>query len=482
MTGVTIGIMNSIPPMADRSTMSHADEAPLAPRGVSSIEEAERWLADRRIEDIECITPDLAGVPRGKMMPTRKFLSNARLALPGSIFMQTISGDYPEETEHFQYQPHDGDFKLQPDLATLAAVPWESDPTAQVICDLVDVDGEPVGLSPRNVLKRVLDAYAADGLEAVIAPEIEFYLVKPNPDPDYPLEPPVGRSGRAISGGQSYSIAGVNEFDELIDDIYDFSEAQGLEIDTLIHEEGAAQLEINLRHGEPMRLADEVFLFKRTLREAALKHDMYATFMAKPIAGQPGSAMHIHQSVIEAETSRNVFSNPDGSESQRFLNFIAGQQAYLPKSMSLLAPYVNSYRRLTRNISAPVNVHWGYDNRTTGLRIPISGPEARRVENRLPSSDVNPYLAIATSLACGLLGIRQKLEPKPAVATAANEGDIDLPRGLLDAVALLEDCAPLADLLGHEFVATYCAVKHGEFETFMEVISSWEREFLLLNV
>ncbi|MEM6665604.1 MAG: glutamine synthetase family protein [Pseudomonadota bacterium] len=450
-------------------------------RGVPSLDAASDWLGARSIEDIECITADIAGVARGKMMPSRKFLENARLSLPGSIFMQTISGDYPDETDDYKYQPHDGDFRLVPDLSTLASVPWETDPTAQVICDLLDVDGRPIGLAPRNVLRRVLDAYRERGWKPVIAPEIEFYLVKPNPDPDYPLEPPVGRSGRAIAGGQSYSIAGVNEFDELIDDIYDFSEAQGLEIDTLIHEDGAAQLEINLRHGDPLKLADEVFLFKRTIREAALKHNMYATFMAKPIAGQPGSAMHIHHSVVDGD-GHNIFSTANGEESEHFLGYIAGMQTYLPACISLMAPYVNSYRRLTRNISAPVNVEWGYDNRTTGLRVPISGPEARRVENRLPSSDVNPYLAIAGSLACGLLGMTEDLKPRPPIAFAANEGEIELPRGLLDAVALLEDCPPLKALLGPDFVAAYCAIKYGEFETFMQVISPWEREYLLLNV
>ena len=133
----------------------------------------------------------------------------------------------------------------------------------------------------------------------------------------------------------------------MIDDIYHFSESQGLEIDTLIHEEGAAQLEINLRHGDPIELADQVFLFKRTIREAALKHDIYATFMAKPMQGQPGSAMHIHQSIIDKKTGRNIFSNPDGTESEAFRLFIGGMQKHVPASLVMFAPYVNSYRRLT---------------------------------------------------------------------------------------------------------------------------------------
>ncbi|MGP2491372.1 glutamine synthetase family protein [Mesorhizobium sp. PUT5] len=451
-------------------------------RGVRNWKEVSAWLEWRGIEDIECITPDQAGVARGKMMPSSKFTSNTSLALPSAVFMATISGRYPEDGNGFVYPEDDGDLKLVPDLSTLTMVPWEDDPTAAVICDLVHQDGRSVEFTPRNVLKRVLAAYDKRGLKAVVAPEIEFYLVNKNPDPDYPLTPPVGRSGRAIGGGAGYSIAGVNEFDELIDDIYHFSESQGLEIDTLIHEEGAGQLEINLRHGDPVELADQVFMFKRTIREAALKHDTYATFMAKPIQGQPGSAMHIHQSIIDKKTGRNIFSAEDGSETEAFFHFIGGMQKHMPSALVMFAPYVNSYRRLTQAASAPVNNKWGYDNRTTAFRVPRSDPAARRVENRIPSSDANPYLALAASLACGLIGLVEKLSAEPPVVTTANEDEIDLPRGLLEAVELFENDQALRKVLGEPFVTTYAAIKKAEFETFMEVISPWEREYLLLNV
>jgi len=451
-------------------------------RGVKNWKEASSWLEWRGIEDIECIAPDQAGVARGKMMPSKKFTSNTSLALPSAVFMTTISGRYPDDSGDFTYPEADGDLKLLPDLSTLCEVPWESDPTAQVICDLVTQDGQAAEFTPRNVLKRVVEAYRKRGLTPIVAPEIEFYLVKKNPDPDYPLEPPIGRSGRSIAGGQSYSIAGVNEFDELIDDIYDFSERQGLEIDTLIHEEGAGQLEINLRHGDPVELADQVFMFKRTIREAALKHDTYATFMAKPIQGQPGSAMHIHQSIVDAKTGRNVFTDEDGGETPTFRHFVGGMQRHVPNALVMLAPYVNSYRRLTQSASAPVNTRWGYDNRTTAFRIPRSDAQARRVENRIPSSDANPYLALAASLACGLIGIIEKVPADHPTGEAVNEDEIELPRGLLEAVELFEADTALRDILGSAFVSTYSAVKKAEFETFMEVISPWEREYLLLNV
>ena len=451
-------------------------------RGVANWTQATEWLRVRGIEDIECITPDFAGVARGKMMPSSKFTSNTSLSLPSAVFRHTISGEYPEETGDFRYDPLDGDLKLMPDLSTLSVVPWETDPTAQVICDMVTTKGDPVSYTPRNVLKRVVELYTERGWKPVVAPEIEFYLVAQSDDPDYPLKPPRGRSGRTITGGQSYSIAGVNEFDELVDDIYDFSDKQGLEIDTLIHEEGPAQLEINLRHGDPIELADQVFLFKRTIREAAIKHGMYATFMAKPMQQYAGSAMHIHQSVVDAKTGKNVFSKSDGEPSEALFNFIGGMQHYVPKALVMMAPYVNSYRRLTPEMAAPVNTAWGYDNRTTAFRIPTSNAAGRRVENRLPSSDANPYLSLAASLACGYLGMVNGVVPTSPTAETANEGVISLPRGLLEAVSLMEAERDFDDILGREFTATLAGVKRGEFETFMRVISPWEREFLLLNV
>ncbi|MBA5723534.1 glutamine synthetase family protein [Candidatus Liberibacter sp.] len=451
-------------------------------RGVTDWKKAAQWLAERGIEDIECITPDLAGMPRGKMMPSSKFVSNIPLALPSAIYRHTISGESLKSPPPFRHEQGDGDLRLSADLSTLSVVPWETDPTAQVICDVIDYNGEEVSYTPRNVLKRVLDFYAQNGLKPIVAPEIEFYLIARNEDPDYPLHPPKGRSGRSILGGQSYSIMGINEFDEIIDDIWDFSEKQGLEIDTLIHEEGPAQFEINLRHGDPLTLADQVFLFKRTIREAAFKHDIYATFMAKPMQNHPGSAMHIHQSVLDIENNSNIFTHPDGSETKLFRYFIGGLQKYIPKSLVMLAPYGNSYRRLVLEMGCPVNNSWGYDNRTTAFRVPFSDANTRRVENRLPSSDTNPYLALSASLACGLLGILQEIEPTEATEISANRKSINLPRGLLEAVTLLEETLDFKDIFGSKFIDIYTTLKRNEFETFMQVISPWEREFLLLNV
>lgn len=452
-------------------------------RGIHGVEHAAAWFQERGIEEIECLVPDQGGVARGKIMPVQKFLKSPVMNLPLSIFFQCITGEYPDYDGLVDPVEADTDMFMRPDWSTLTTVPWASDPTGQVIHDAVTRDGRPVEQAPRQVLRRVCDHYRRRGWQPVVAPEIEFYLVEPNIDADYPLKPPIGRSGRPEIGRQGYSISAVNEFDALFDDIYRYAELQGLEIDTLIHEDGAAQMEFNLQHGDPLALADQVFLFKRTIREAALQHKIYATFMAKPIAGEPGSALHVHQSIVRADTGENIFSDPDtGAPTPLFFSFLAGQQRYLPAIMAMLAPYVNSYRRLTRDSMAPINVQWGYDNRTAGLRVPPSGPEGRRVENRVPSSDANPYLAIAAVLAAGFLGMEEELAPTAPIETDAKNRDYELPRDLLGAVAEFEEAGPLREILGSSFVTAFAAIKKQEFETFMRVISPWEREHLLLNV
>jgi glutamine synthetase len=438
------------------------------------------WLKENRITEVECLVPDMTGNARGKFIPADKFIKEDS-RLPESILVQTVTGDYTDIHNEL-VGPADRDMMLQPDPDTLRLVPWAADPTGQIIHDCYTREGELHPLATRSVLKRVLKLYADQGWKPVVAPEVEFYLVQKNIDPDSELQPPIGRSGRREAGRQSYSIDAVNEFEPIVEEMYDFCEAQELEVDTLIHESGLAQMEINFLHGDALNLADQAFVYKRTMRETALRHGIYATFMAKPMEHEPGSALHIHQSIVDSKTGKNIFSRDDGSEHERFRHYIGGLQKYTPAGIALFAPSINSYRRFTPDIAAPINLHWGYENRTTGLRVPDSNAQGRRVENRFPGADANPYLAIAVSLACGYLGMMQKIEASEPHEGDAFEEPIAVARGLEEALRLLEEDSDLEDLLGAHFIKAYCAVKREEFEAFNKVISSWEREYLLLNV
>jgi glutamine synthetase len=450
-----------------------------------SFADLERWLNDNRVDEIECLVPDLTGVARGKILPRAKFSQERGMRLAESVLGMTVTGEAPDSDEYAAIiSDNDQDMELLADPSTAVLAPWvqEPDRTAQVIHDCYFEDGTLVDFAPRSVLRNVRQLYADAGWKAVVAPELEFYLIAKNEDPDFPLTPPVGRSGRAETSRQHYSIDAVNEFDPLFEEIYDYCEKMKLNVDTLIHEVGAGQMEINFFHAHPLNLADEVFFFKRTVRESALRHDMYATFMAKPIAGEPGSAMHVHQSIVDKKTGKNIFSNEDGTPSQAFYHYIGGLQRYIPAAMVLVAPYVNSYRRLSRHTAAPINIEWGHDNRTVGIRSPISTPEARRVENRVIGADANPYVAMAMTLACGYLGIKNKIKPKPEMKGDAYLAPYSLPRSLGEALDWLRRESDLHDVLGKEFITVYLEIKELEFDEFMKVISPWEREHLLLHV
>lgn len=442
------------------------------------------WFDEHGITEVECLVPDITGEAKGKIMPAAHYLGGEWPRLPESIFVQTVTGEYPEDGDEVM-DPAELDMQLTAAPDTCRLVPWARDPTAQVIHDCQYLDGSPVLASPRHVLKRVLELYEERNLEPVVAPEMEFYLLQRNTDADYPLQPPAGRSGRQEVSRRAYSIDAVNEFDPLFEELYEACEAQELEIDTLIHEEGSGQMEINFKHGNPLHLADQIFYFKRTVREVALAHGMYATFMAKPMAEEAGSSMHIHQSLLGSKNGYNVFADNNNEPTPKFYQYVAGLQEYVPRGLALLAPNVNSYRRLlpdVSNTSAPINTEWGYDNRTVGLRVPRSGRSGMRVENRIAGADVNPYLAIAVSLACGYLGITKTLEPRPLVADSGYDQGHHLPSDLGRALDAFDACDDLKSVLGEHFVRTYIAVKRVEELAHFRVVSSWEREHLLLRV
>ena len=443
-------------------------------------EAAKEYIKNKKLDEVECVIADLPGIARGKAVPATKFSRQKSFHLPDSIFFQTITGGWGEAAGEEGFVERD--MVLKPDISTASAAPWTGDWTLQVIHDAFDRKEEPIPFAPRNVLKRVVDLYHAKGWDPIVAPEMEFFLVARNLDPANPIEAMMGRSGRPAAARQAYSMTAVDEFGPVIDDIYDFSEAQGFEIDGITQEGGAGQLEINLRHGCPVKLADEVFFFKRLIREAALRHNCFATFMAKPIENEPGSAMHIHHSILDLDSRSNAFSGPQGGETDLFYHFIGGLQKYMPAAIAVMAPYVNSYRRYVKDHAAPINLEWGRDNRTTGIRIPLSDPEARRVENRVGGMDCNPYLGIAASLACGYLGMVNEIRPIKQFRGEAYEGEAEIPRIMGQALDIFEGATELHQVLHPEFARVYSIVKRAEYEEFLQVISPWEREHLLLNV
>ncbi|WP_293766729.1 glutamine synthetase family protein [uncultured Aquitalea sp.] len=436
------------------------------------------WLHQHGVRHVECLFSDLTGSARGKLLPTDTLIATGELRFSQVALVQSVTGDCLQEL----VPELDPDMRLVADAASLRMLPWTREPTALLIHDCLYEDGTPVPFSPRNVLKRVLARYTELGLRPVVAPEMEFYLFAPRERADQPPMPPRSPQGMSERVRQPYSLDRLQEQSPAMDAVLAGCQTMGLRADTLLHEVGNGQLEINLLHGDALELADQAFLFKRLVRQTANEHGLQACFMAKPLADDAGSAMHIHQSLVWADSGRNAFSQEDGAEAPRFGHYIAGLQRYLPEALLLLAPYVNSYRRLAPFTAAPINVEWGYDNRTCGLRIPHCNAHSRRVENRLPGVDVNPYLAMAATLACGLLGLTEERQPSAPLSGSAYGRPYAFPRTQLEAIERLQACQPLINLLGTEFVGTYSQLKQSEWREFNRQVTAWEHRYLLDNV
>ncbi|MEE4740834.1 glutamine synthetase family protein [Pseudomonas alliivorans] len=413
-------------------------------------------------------------------MTAEGLIEGRRLQMARGVLLQCIMGGYPPARF---YGSDDGDLALVPDPAQLHRVPWSDQPRALAICDADELTGASCTLSTRGQLKSVLTRYAEYALTPVVATELEFFVFAPNPDPLQAFVPPVGLDGRRELGHSAFSISSNNGLRPFFTEVYACMAALGLPRDTFMHEMGVSQFEINLLHGDPLLLADQTFLFKHLLKEVALKHGVIVVCMAKPLANTPGSSMHLHQSVVDAVSGRNVFSAEDGQSTPTFRHFIGGLQACMADFTALFAPNVNSYQRLFHPFASPNNACWSYDNRAAGLRIPASAPSARRVENRLPGADANPYLVIAASLAAGLYGIERGIEP-----TAAVQGEIQVPEELtlpctLQAALERLKCSHLAkELFGHEFIEGYIASKTMELTSFLDEITPWERRVLAAQI
>lgn len=332
----------------------------------------------------------------------------------------------------------------------------------------------------------MLSLYADKGWVPVIAPEFEFTLLARDEgleDGAASPAPPAGKSGRLIVDRGVLSIDGIAEFGPLFDDVRRYCKSMGLPMDALVQEAGVGQFEFNVAHGDPMRMADIAFQFKRIMKWAAVQHGLYATFMAKPYPGDYGNAMHIHQSVVDAKTNQNVFADEDDSDSALFHAHIAGLQKYAAAATLFFAPYTNSYLRMGSSLSSPVNTHWGLENRSVGLRVPASDGASRRIENRIAGSDSNPYLAIAASLLCGYLGMVEGGKPsEPVTGSAYNLTTNILPQHIHASLEALEECDEIRDAMGDEFVTNFLDVKKAEIKARSNVLSPWDTKYLLTNV
>ena len=446
----------------------------------SDIDVARKFLADNPdIEVIEALLVDLNGVHRGKWIPRHKlesvFAGEMRMALTG-VTPDIWGRDVPALCA----ETGDGDGICVPTARTLKRLPWLARPTAQVYLQLTH-EGEPWGYDPRVVLENIQQRFAARGLTAVVAPELEFMLLSSERDADgIPQLPRTRIGGRSGIGGQLYGTDVMHEFADVLHEMRETCDAMELRLDTLVKELAPGQYELNQQHlGDALQAADNAQMLKRVIKGVAQKHGYVATFMPKPFSQMDGNGFHTHISVVD-DSGQNIFDDGTEKGSNALRHAIAGLATSMADLMLVFAPNRNSYRRFAAGTHTPAAPTWGYENRDVALRIPVGDPASRRIEHRVAGADANPYLVLAAILAGVLHGLEDKL-PAPEPAGGTNEAATELAGDWLTATRDFERSTFVAEYLGEPFQQAMSAVKRFVQDEFNRTITPFEYDAYLIS-
>jgi glutamine synthetase len=381
----------------------------------------------------------------------------------------------------------ESDMRLLPDANTYAVLPWsqEERKRARVFCDIYLPDGAPFPGDPRGTLKRVLEKIESRGWQFNIGPEPEFFLLRRNgPESIHPVPHDVGGY---------FDFSASDEAQRVRTELMLALDSMGLEIEMGHHEVALGQHEIDFRYTDALRAADNVVTLKYTIRALAAQNNLIATFMPKPIFGMNGSGMHTHQSIFDKQGNNVFFDGEDAFHlSSTGYGFIAGQLKHARALSAVVAPTVNSYKRIVPGYEAPVYVCWAQINRSAMIRIPSHTPgreASTRAELRCPDPSCNPYLAFAAMLASGLDGIENELECPPAVNNLniyqmeaeelEKRGIKQLPGSLAEALSELKQSEVIRSALGEYTYDAFNRAKQAEADEFRMRVMDWEIEYYL---
>ena len=432
------------------------------------------------IEIFEVMLMDLSGGLRGKWVTRDKIhkVMAGGLKMPLSTLAFDVWG---RDAEEWVFDSGDGDGWCAPDIRTLVPAPWLERPTGQVLMSMNNVDGSQCAYDPRYLVQGLMERFAALGLTPMMASEMEFHLLYPEEDGvGRPLHTQQDRIGGGLGAGQTYGIEMMEDEAELMHEIRDACNAQGLPIDTLIKESAPSQYEINLYHVDnALVAADQAMMLQRVIRGVARKHGLIATFMAKPFGDIAGNGMHVHCSLLDND-GNNAFDDGSGAGTDLLRQAIAGCLDTMADTMLMYAPNMNSYRRFRRGTHAPLAPSWGYENRTVSVRVPADSPAATRIEHRVAGADASPYLVIAGILMGMLHGIENKLQaPEPLEGNAYEQLPPSLPRYWPIALGSFETSEHIANYLGRDFQKVFSIIKQQELDTFDSQVTPLEYDACL---
>lgn len=439
--------------------------------GILSLDELISNIKTGSIDSVVLAFPDHLGQLIGKCLSGEHFLSNRHTNCCDYLLTINIKQEPIQGFKLTGWNKGYGDFLMMPDFSTIREIPWQMG-TAMIICNLVDDDGIPVDVTPRAILQNQCHRLSSENLMVHIASELEFYLFE-NP---YDIVSREGSRGLIPSSSYpiDYNIQHMGFKDSLLRKICNQVSEAGVPVESRKGETGKGQYEIGLKYTTPVEMADRHMIYKNGAKSIAAADGKSISFMAKYSEADAGSSCHIHISVKNKETGRNIFIDDD-KESDFFRYFLGGLNKLASDFFLFFAPTINSYKRFSSNSFAPTKVSWGYDNRTTSFRI-VGKNDGYRIENRLPGADANPYMAFAATIAAGLYGVEKKIEPP-----SETKGNIyidqslsPVPGTLLEAAENLNRSQIARKIFGDDVVEHYVHHARKEAEAYEQQVSGWE--------
>jgi glutamine synthetase len=437
-----------------------------------ALEQIEKAKADG-IRFVQLQFTDILGIVKAVTIPIHRMADSVE---HGTWFDGSSIEGFTRIAESDQY--------LMPDMATFAEIPWQPGDgprgTARVICDVFTPRGEPFAGDPRYVLRRQVERARKLGYIVNMGPELEFFLFR--------------RDEAGKVAPLPHDLAGYFDFStdlaqEVRQDMVDALEAFGISVEAAHHEVAAGQHEIDFEYSDALKTADNALTFKFALKAIAQLHGLYATFMPKPIFGINGSGMHTHQSLFSIAEGRNAFADPATKYGLSDLarSYMAGILAHAKGMAAVLAPTVNSYKRLVPGYEAPTYITWGRTNRSALIRVPMISPgksiEGTRAEVRCPDPSSNTYLAFAVMIAAGLDGVERGLALSDPVeeslfemdaAQVTERGIQELPGTLGQAIDELKADAVVCEALGDHVLEHYVEAKTAEWDEYRTQVTQWE--------
>lgn len=461
---------------------------PISTKKTSLLNEPKSFLKKHpEIKSFDIVMHDCNAIGRGKIIRRNELLKlyESGRQFPLSLLGMDITGEDVPDTGLILEQG-DGDIKAWPIAKSLNVIHKSNPPRGELFMTMSDIDGNKLNIDPRNVLETKINSFKKNGIKLCGAFELEFFLVANELDQYGKLQPAKSIIGKKRSHRKTdvYSVDNLHGMLPLINDIYDATNAAGIEAETIISEYAPGQYELTLKHqNDLLKAADDIIRLKRIIRSQSRAHGITACFMAKPMEGASGSGMHFHVSMYDKK-DKNIFSEKSKNKlNPKLLNALGGLTKTMGESMLVFAPNANSWRRLVLGSYAPVTPNWGLDNRSVAFRIPSSSSMNRRIEHRVSGVDANPYLVALTVISAIDYGIKNKLKaPNQTKGNAYEQKSKsinNMPHDWSSSILAAKKSKFLIDTLGPDLHRAFIAIKEMEYQKVASTVSELDIDLYL---